>query len=84
MIAWKNMDSLASYRKLGEMKRVNLAAAMAGESGADRVKAYTVPMGAGMAFHYGARPVDDEILSVLSEFAKEAQLTEKFAALYNG
>lgn len=84
MIAWKNMDSLASYRKLGEMKRVNLAAAMAGESGANRVKAYTVPMGAGMAFNYGARPVDDEILSALSEFAKEAQLTEKFAALYNG
>ena len=84
MIAWKNMDSLASYEKLGQLKRVNLAAAMTGENGANRVKKYAVPMGAGMAFHYGARAVDDEILSVLSDFAKEAQLTEKFAALYNG
>ena len=84
MIAWKNMDSLASFGKLQNVKPVSLAAAMSGEDGAQRVKAYTVPMGGGMDFNYGARPVDDGILSVLSEFAKEAQLTEKFAALYNG
>lgn len=84
MIAWKNMDCLASYRKLQNVKKVNLAAEMSGENGAQRVRNYTVPMGAGMDFNYGARPVDDEILSVLSEFAQEAQLTEKFAALYNG
>ena len=84
MIAWKNMDSLASFGKLQNVKPVSLAAAMSGEDGAQRVKAYTVPMGGGMDFNYGARPVDDGILSVLSEFAKETQLTEKFAALYNG
>ena len=84
MSAWKNMDSLASFGKLQNVKPVSLAAAMSGEDGAQRVKAYTVPMGGGMDFNYGARPVDDGILSVLSEFAKEAQLTEKFAALYNG
>ena len=84
MIAWKNMDSLASFGKLQNVKPVSLAAAMSGEDGAQRVKAYTVPMGGGMDFNYGARPVDDGILSVLSEFAKETHLTEKFAALYNG
>ena len=84
MIAWKNMDSLASFEKLGKLKRVKLAEVMSGEEGANRVCSYSVPMGAGMAFNYGARPVDDEILAGLSEFAKEAQLTEKFAALYNG
>ena len=84
MIAWKNMDTLASFKKLGELKRVKLAEVMSGEQGANRVKGYSVPMGAGMNFNYGARPVDDEILAGLSEFAKEAQLTEKFAALYNG
>ena len=41
-------------------------------------------MGDGLDFNFGARPVNDEILSLLAEFAKEAQLTEKFAALYNG
>lgn len=84
MIAWKNLDTLATYQKLQTAKRVNLPEAMSGESGAERVKRYSVLMGAGMAFHYGARAVDDAILSALGEFAKEAQLTEKFAALYNG
>ena len=84
MIAWKNLDTLSSFHKLEEDKKVNLAAAMAGEGGAQRVKRYSVPMGAGMDFNFGARAVDDAILSDLAAFAKEAQLTEKFAALYNG
>ena len=84
MITWKNMDTLAAYAELQQTEKVNLKAAMTGESGTARVKAYTVPMGAGMHFNYGARPVDDAILDLLAKFAEEAQLTEKFAALYNG
>ena len=84
MITWKNMDTLASYQELQNVERVDLAAAMAGENGAERVKNYTVPMGAGLDFNFGARPVDDKILAVLKKFAEEDQLTEKFAALYNG
>ena len=84
MIAWKNMDTLAAYQELLAAQKVNLAATMSGENGAERVKNYSVPMGAGLDFNYGARPVDDSILSLLAKFAKEAQLTEKFAALYNG
>ncbi len=84
MITWKNMDTLASYAELQQCGKVDLKAAMTGENGAARVKSYTVPMGAGMNFNYGARPVDDAILDVLAKFAEEAQLTEKFAALYNG
>ena len=84
MITWKNMDSLASYEALKATKPINLACAMSGENGADRVKKYTVPMGAGLDFNFGARPVDDSILEALAAFAKEQQLTEKYAALYNG
>ena len=84
MINWKNMDTLASYQELLNVERVNLAAAMSGENGAERVKKYSVPMGEGLDFNYGARPVDDTILAALAKFAQEAQLTEKFAALYNG
>ena len=84
MIAWKNMDTLASYQALRSAGKVNLAAAMSGEGGAERVRRYTVPMGEGLDFNFAARPVDDGILSILGDFAKEAQLTEKFAALYNG
>ena len=84
MITWKNMDKLAAYGELAAAKKVNLVTAMAGENGAERVKNYSVPMGEGLDFNFGARPVDDAILSILAKFAKEAQLTEKFAALYNG
>jgi len=84
MINWKNMDTLAAYQELQNTERVNLAAAMSGEAGAERVKCYSVPMAEGLDFNYGARPVDDKILDVLSKLADEAQLAEKYAALYNG
>jgi len=84
MITWKNMDTLASFEALKATKPINLVAAMSGESGAERVKNYSVPMGAGLDFNYGARPVDADILAALAAFAKEQQLTEKYAALYNG
>ena len=84
MVNWKNLDTLASYEALAKVERVDLAAVMAGENGADRVKNYSVPMAEGLAFNYGAKAVDDKVLAALAELAKEAQLTEKFAALYNG
>ena len=84
MTAWKNMDTLAAYQALKTAPKVDLKAAMSGEEGAQRVRRYTVPMGAGLDFNYGARPVDDGVLAILADFAKEAQLTEKFAELYNG
>ena len=84
MITWKNMDTLAAYQELCAAKKVNLAAVMSGENGAERVKNYTVPMGEGLNFNFGARPVDDKILELLAAFAKEQQMTEKYAALYNG
>ena len=84
MTAWKNMDTLAAYQALKTAPKVDLKAAMSGEEGAQRVRRYTVPMGAGLDFNYGARPVDDGVLALLADFAKEAQLTEKFAELYNG
>ena len=84
MITWKNMDTLTAYQELQNAERVNLVSAMSGEAGAERVKTYSVPMGEGLDFNYGARPVDDKILDLLAKLAEEAQLTEKYEALYNG
>ena len=84
MINWNNMDTLASYAALKAAEPVKLQAVMSGENGAERVKKYSVPMGEGMDFNYGSRPVDDNILAILAKFAEEQQMTEKFAALYNG
>ena len=84
MINWKNFDSLASYKEIADVERVNLAEAMTGANGAERVKKYSVPMAAGMAYNYAAKQVDENVLSVLEKLAEEAQLTEKYKALYNG
>ena len=84
MISWNNLDTLQAYKALCETAKVDLPAVMSGESGAQRVKTYSVPMGEGLAFNYGARPVDDSVLAALADLAAEAQLADKFAALYNG
>ncbi len=84
MVNWNNMDALASFQELSKTEPVNLAQVMDGENGAERVKKYSVPMAEGMVYNYAAKQVDDTVLEGLSKLAKEAQLTEKFAALYNG
>ena len=84
MVNWKNLDTLDSFDKLKKANRVNLAEVMSGDNGATRVKSYSVPMAAGLAFNYASKEVDDNVLSALADLAKEAQLAEKFEALYNG
>lgn len=84
MIKWNNLDTISAYQELLKVAPVNLVEVMAGENGADRVRNYTVPMGAGLAFNYAAKQVDDQVLALLEKLAEETQLTEKFQALYNG
>ena len=85
MSNWNNLDTLVSYKALAAAKKqVKLTEAMAGENGAARVKSYSAPMAAGLAYNYAAKEVDDEILAGLAELAKEAELVEKYKELYNG
>ena len=80
MINWKNLDKLKAYGELSEVNEVKLADVMS----ADRVKEYSVPMAEGLKYNYAAKQVDDKVLDVLAKLAKEAQLSEKFKALYEG
>ena len=85
MISWNNLDTLASYKKLAaSADRVDLTEVMAGESGAQRAKTYTVPMGCGLVYNYAAKQVDDAILADLADLAEESQLVEKYKALLAG
>ena len=84
MITWNNLDKLTSYQELTKTNKVKLAEVMSGENGAERVKNYSIPMAAGLAYNYAAKQVDEEVLAALGKLAEEAQLTEKFEALYNG
>ncbi len=82
---WKNLDSIAAYESLLALKgHVNLQEAMSGESGAERVRKYRVPMAAGLTYHYAAKQVDGEVLHALQALADQTELTQKYEELYNG
>ncbi|KIR02634.1 Glucose-6-phosphate isomerase [Lachnospiraceae bacterium TWA4] len=84
MINWNNFDTLDAYKALNDVKKVDLVEVMTGESGATRVKNYSVPMAAGLTYNYAAKQVNDEIVEKLQKLADEAQLVEKYEDLYNG
>lgn len=84
MITWNNMDTLASFKELSNVERVNLVEVMSGEKGAERVKKYSVPMAEGLTFNYGAKQVNDKVLEALSQLAEESRLIDKFEAVYTG
>ena len=84
MTQWKNLDTLASFGELAKVQKVNLVEAMSGQNGADRVKKYSVPMAEGLTYNYAEKQVDDQVIDALEKLAAEAELSDKFAELYNG
>ena len=85
MISWNNLDQLEAYKKLSHLNNeVCLREEMSGAKGATRVQQYSVPMSSGLTYNFAAKQVHDAVLDALASLAEEAQLTDKFAALYNG
>ena len=84
MVEWKNLDELNAYKELEACEKVDLKTVMSGENGAERVKTYTAPMAEGLTYNYAAKAVDEKVLEAIKKLAEEAQLSEKFEALYNG
>ena len=85
MAEWKNLDTLEAYKALeASGHRVDLKKVLAGEAGGERVKKYSVPMACGLAYNFAAKQVDDEVLGMLADLAKESDLAGKFEELYNG
>ena len=76
MINWNNMDTLQAYKVLQKAKKTNLKKVMNGNNGANRVKSYSVQIGAGLEFNYGARPVDDEIINILAGLSSVDELLD--------
>ncbi|MCR5294494.1 MAG: glucose-6-phosphate isomerase [Lachnospiraceae bacterium] len=81
---WENFSKLNAYARLGSLAPVDVKAVMSGESGAERVRSYKAPMAEGMVYSYAAKAVDEDVLAALQALADEAELTDKYAALYNG
>jgi glucose-6-phosphate isomerase len=81
MINWENLDTLESYKKLLSLKQqVSLKEVL----NAKRVKEYTVQSAAGLTYNYASKQVNSQILGIMQNLANEAQLSEKFQALYDG
>lgn len=84
-ISWNNLDKLESFKKLQFLKgSVSVAKELEGAGGASRVAKYTIPMGGGLTYNYAAKQVNDQVVSVFKSLVEEAQLLEKYEALYNG
>ncbi len=84
MISWKNYNELVTVKKLEKTAKTDLREVLAGKEGADRVAKYAIPMSEGLSYNYAAKQVNDETIEILKELAEEAQLADKFEALYNG
>lgn len=85
MITWENADRLSSWKKLMSLKgMVSVAEELSSAEAVKRIKEYSVPMAEGLTYNYAAKQVNEQILRTLSELAEDAQLFEKFEALYNG
>lgn len=84
-IAWNNLDTLESFKKLQALKGcVSVAKELSGAEAAKRVAEYSIPMADGLVYNYAAKQVNSKIISIFEELVKESQLLEKFEALYNG
>ena len=85
MERWKNLDTLKAYESMkASGHRVDLASALAGKAGAERVNKYSVPMACGLSYNFAAKQVDEEVLGQLAALAAESDLSGKFEELYNG
>ena len=84
MATFKNLDELNAFKELSSLKKVVVKDALAGENGAKRVEKYSVKMSGDLVYNFASKAVDDTVLSTLQKLADEAELTEKYAELYNG
>lgn len=84
-ISWNNLNKLDSFKKLKTLKgAVSVAKALSDAAGEKRVAEFSIPMGGGLTYNYAAKQVNKQVLSLFKQLSKEAQLLEKFEALYNG
>ncbi len=84
-ISWNNLNKLESFKELKSFKdSVSLAKVLSGASGAKRVADFSIPMGGGLTYNYAAKKVSKQLVSAFKKVVKEAQLLEKYEALYNG
>lgn len=74
MVSWNNLDTLASFKELANVKPACLTEVMSGDSGADRVKKYSIPMAAGLSYNYASKQVNENVLAALESLLMRLSL----------
>jgi len=80
-LSYRNLDDTKAGKKLlkgldvGKLKNLLTA---------QRVSSYTVAGAAGWQYNYAAKSVDDEVLSLLADLAREQQVVAKYRAILDG
>jgi glucose-6-phosphate isomerase len=79
-LQYRNLDTTDTFAVLQKLPVPSLHELLTTE----RVSACTIPAGGGLSFNYAALPIDNKILSALTELAEEQQLIDKYRALLDG
>ncbi len=79
-IEYHNLDRVESFTRLLEVERPSLSALLC----ANRLAESEIPIGAGLAYNYAAKTVDQPILAQLQGIADEQQLIAKYREILDG
>jgi glucose-6-phosphate isomerase len=80
-LSYNNLDATEAYNALKQYQEpVDLSALL----DAERIRHYSIPTGGGLQFNFAAKPVHEDIISLLQELADEQQLIPKYQAILRG
>lgn len=77
---YTDLDKTETYKKLLDLAEKKIGCVL----DADRVRACSVPMAAGLSYNWAAKAADSAVLSALQALAGEQELTAKYRALLDG
>ena len=78
---FENLSAVKSFKKLKDAPRTaHIGSLLTPE----RIEAYSCPAGAGLAYNYASKEVNDELLGIMQHLADEAGVISKFKAVVDG
>lgn len=80
-IHWKNLDETEAY---GQLKKSGGLSSLSEVLTSHRVASWSMPVGGGLDYYYGASRLTSANIDTLQALADEQQLTEKYLALLTG
>jgi glucose-6-phosphate isomerase len=84
MMHYNNLDRTAAYGRLAEAAKSYSAFDFREKLNAARVRACSVPAADTLVYNWAAKKVDDDLIALLQDLAREQELTAKYKALFDG